>query len=85
MKDSLGIRRRSGGILILVILLMFAIFAVAGLLIDIGMARLTQTRLQSVTDAAALDGGWQMALGSDQTAIRDAAADRGILRSVTDH
>ena len=76
MKDSLGIRRRRGGILILVILLMFAIFAVAGLLIDIGMARLTQTRLQSVTDAAALDGGWQMALGSDQTAIRDAAADR---------
>ena len=37
MKDSLGIRRRRGGILILVILLMFAIFAVAGLLIDIGM------------------------------------------------
>ena len=63
MKDPQAQAERRGGILILVIMLLFAMFAIAGLLIDIGMARLTQARMQSVTDAAAIDGGWQMALG----------------------
>jgi hypothetical protein len=62
--------------LILVVMLFIVMFAIAGLLIDIGMARLTQARMQSVTDAAAIDGGWQMALGSDQTAVRAAVVNR---------
>ncbi len=76
MRDSLARRQRRGGILILVLMLLFVLLAIAGLLIDVGMARLTQSRMQSVTDAAAIDGGWQMSLGSDQTAVRDAVANR---------
>jgi len=76
MKDSLARRQRRGGILILVLMLLFVMLAIAGLLIDVGMARLTQARMQSVTDAAAIDGGWQMSLGSDQTSVREAVANR---------
>lgn len=76
MKDPRAKAERRGGILILVIMLLFAMFAIAALLIDIGMARLTQARMQSVTDAAAIDGGWQLALGGDQTAVRNAVATR---------
>ncbi len=76
MKDSLARRQRRGGILILAVMLLFVIFAIAGLLIDVGMSRLTQARMQSVTDAAAMEGGWQISLGSNQTSVRDAAANR---------
>lgn len=76
MIDSPVKEPRRGGILILVVMLLFVMFALAALLIDVGMARLTQARMQSVTDAAALDGGWQMALGSDQSTIRNSVADR---------
>ncbi len=76
MKGPQAKAERTGGILILVVMLLFVMFAIAGLLIDVGMARLTQARMQSVTDAAAIDGGWQMALGSDQTAVRDAVSNR---------
>ena len=76
MKDSLARRQRRGGILILAVMLLFVIFAIAGLLIDVGMSRLTQAKMQSVTDAAAMEGGWQISLGSNQTSVRDAAANR---------
>ena len=76
MKDPLAKNQRRGGILILVVILLFVLMAITGLLIDVGMARLTQARMQSVTDAAAIDGGWQMALGSNQTEIRDAVIHR---------
>ncbi len=76
MKDSRAKAQRRGGILIFVVILLFVLIAITGLLIDVGMARLTQARMQSVTDAAAIDGGWQMALGSDQIAIRDAVVHR---------
>lgn len=76
MKDPQAKAERTGGILILVVMLLFVMFAIAGLLIDVGMARLTQARMQSVTDAAAIDGGWQLSLGSNQTAVRDAVANR---------
>jgi hypothetical protein len=76
MKDPLAKSQRRGGILMLVVILLFVLMAITGLLIDVGMARLTQARMQSVTDAAAIDGGWQMALGSDQTEIRDAVIHR---------
>ena len=36
----------------------------------------TDTSADAVRRAAALDGGWQMALGSDQTTIRDSVASR---------
>ncbi|EGF24770.1 conserved hypothetical protein, secreted [Rhodopirellula baltica WH47] len=62
--------------MILVVILLFALFAIAGLLIDIGMARLTQAHMQSVSDAASLEGGWQLAMGADQTTTRIAVVDR---------
>ncbi|WP_236626041.1 pilus assembly protein TadG-related protein [Rhodopirellula baltica] len=71
-----GKETRGGAVLILVVILLFALFAIAGLLIDIGMARLTQAHMQSVSDAAALEGGWQLAMGADQTTTRNAVVDR---------
>lgn len=68
--------QRHGGVLVLVVMLVFVLLAIAGLLIDIGMARLTQAHMQSVGDAAALEGGWQMAMGADETAVRDAVVRR---------
>ncbi|ELP33201.1 hypothetical protein RBSWK_03047 [Rhodopirellula baltica SWK14] len=62
--------------LILIVILLFALFAIAGLLIDIGMARLTQAHMQSVSDAASLEGGWQLAMGANQTTTRIAVVDR---------
>jgi len=63
-------------VLILIVILLFALFAIAGLLIDIGMARLTQAHMQSVSDAASLEGGWQLAMGANQTTTRIAVVDR---------
>lgn len=52
--------RRRGAILILFAVLTFALFAVAAVVIDIGLARLTQAQMQSATDSAALEGcGWR--------------------------
>ncbi|KLU06676.1 putative transmembrane protein [Rhodopirellula islandica] len=62
--------------LILVVMLLFALLAIAGLLIDIGMARLTQAHMQSVSDAAAIEGGWQLAMGADKETTRDAVVRR---------
>ncbi|WP_372717893.1 pilus assembly protein TadG-related protein [Novipirellula sp.] len=62
--------------LILVVILLIALIAIAGLLIDIGMARLTQAHMQSVSDAAAIEGGWQLAMGVDETTTRIAVVDR---------
>ncbi len=71
-----GKEARGGAVLILVVILLFALFAIAGLLIDIGMSRLTQAHMQSVSDAASLEGGWQLAMGADQTTTRIAVVDR---------
>ncbi|WP_283433059.1 Tad domain-containing protein [Neorhodopirellula lusitana] len=62
--------------LILVVMLLFALLAIAGLLIDLGMARLTQAHMQSVSDAAAIEGGWQLAMGADEGTTRDAVVRR---------
>ncbi|WP_146531021.1 pilus assembly protein TadG-related protein [Novipirellula artificiosorum] len=64
--------------MILVVMLLFALIAIAGLLIDIGMARLTQAHMQSVSDAAAIEGGWHLAIGAgaDEMATRDAVVRR---------
>ncbi|MCR9211454.1 MAG: Tad domain-containing protein [bacterium] len=77
MFDPGGVKEaRRGAVLILVVMLLFALLAIAGLLIDIGMARLTQAHMQSVSDAAAIEGGWQMAMGADETRTRDAVIRR---------
>ncbi|GAB5516461.1 pilus assembly protein TadG-related protein [Rhodopirellula baltica] len=77
MFDPGGVKEtRGGAVLILIVILLFALFAIAGLLIDIGMARLTQAHMQSVSDAAALEGGWQLAMGANQTTTRIAVVDR---------
>ncbi len=75
--DPGGVKEaRRGAVLILVVMLLFALLAIAGLLIDIGMARLTQAHMQSVSDAAAIEGGWQLAMGADEETTRDAVVRR---------
>jgi hypothetical protein len=75
MKAQKG-AERSGAILILVVMLLFVLIAIAGLLIDVGMARLTQAHMQSVTDASAIEGGWFKAMGTDEIAMREAVVRR---------
>lgn len=48
--------RRRGGILILFAVLTFVFLAVAGIVIDVGLANLTQAQMQSAVDSAALEG-----------------------------
>ena len=47
---------RRGYVLVMVAMLAFAFFALAALVIDMGMVRLTQRQMQSATDSAALEG-----------------------------
>ncbi|MDB5390251.1 MAG: hypothetical protein JWM11_5897 [Planctomycetaceae bacterium] len=49
-------QRRCGATLILVVILLFAILALAGLVIDVGLARLARRQMQTAVDAAALEG-----------------------------
>ena len=48
--------RRSGTILILVVMVVFALMALAALTIDLGLARWTQRQMQTAVDSAALEG-----------------------------
>ncbi|MEO1616367.1 MAG: pilus assembly protein TadG-related protein [Planctomycetota bacterium] len=68
--------KRSGAILTLVVMLLFVLLAIAGLLIDIGMARLTQANMQSISDSAAMEGGWRMAMDAEEIVTRDAVVNR---------
>jgi hypothetical protein len=56
MRVMIASQRRSGNVLILFALLTFALFAVAGITIDLGFARLAQRQMQGATDSAALEG-----------------------------
>jgi len=47
---------RSGAILLLFALLTFVFFAIAGLVIDVGLANLAQAQMQVAVDSAALEG-----------------------------
>ncbi len=47
---------RRGYVLVFIAMLMFAFFALAALVIDMGMVRLTQQQMQSATASAALEG-----------------------------
>lgn len=48
--------RRAGYALVLMVMLLFGIFAFAALVIDLGFARLTQRQMQTAVDSAALEG-----------------------------
>jgi len=50
------LRRRPGAVLIYFALVAFALFAIAGLVIDMGFVRLTQMQMQAAADMAALEG-----------------------------
>lgn len=52
-------RRRRGNVLVLFALSVFGIMAVAALVLDLGLARVEQARMQSACDAAALEGLWE--------------------------
>ena len=47
---------RSGAILLLFALLTFVFFAIAGLVIDVGLANLAQAQMQVAVDTAAIEG-----------------------------
>lgn len=55
-------------------MLLIVLMGIAGLLIDIGMARLTQMQMRSTSDAAAIEGAWQMAIGADDELVRQRVA-----------
>jgi len=56
MRLSSTLHRRRGVVLVLFALLVFALMGLAALLIDMGIARLTQRQMQSAADTAALEG-----------------------------
>ncbi|QDU27037.1 hypothetical protein ETAA8_21210 [Anatilimnocola aggregata] len=49
-------RRRKGYTLVIFAMLLFALFALAALVIDLGLVRLTQRQMQTAVDSAALEG-----------------------------
>lgn len=53
---AVNYRRRRGNVLILFALMVFGLFAMAALVIDIGIARVTQQQMQTAVDSAALEG-----------------------------
>ena len=48
--------RRGGYVLVFFAMIVFGLLALAAVVIDVGLARATQTRMQAATDTAALDG-----------------------------
>ncbi len=51
-----GRPRRRGNVLVLVAMLLLGLLGLAALVIDVGLARLTQAQMQCAVDAAALEG-----------------------------
>ena len=56
MKYRYRARRRRGSVLILMAMLMFVFFAVAALVIDLGLVWVSQSRMTSAADSASLEG-----------------------------
>ena len=48
--------QRNGYVMVLFAMLLFGLFAIAALVIDLGFARLAQRQMQSAADSAALEG-----------------------------
>ena len=70
---------RQGNVLILVVLMLIGILGVTALVVDLGMARLTQLQLQAVSDSASLEASWGLAndrSGNDFLDTRLAASER---------
>lgn len=69
---------RSGAILLLFALLTFVFFAIAGIVIDVGLANLAQSQMQVAVDTAALEGcrwrNFDEGLGDSNTVKRRKAA-----------
>lgn len=51
-----GARDRRGSVLVFAAILSFVVFALAGLVVDLGLAWVTQSRMTSAADSAALEG-----------------------------
>ncbi len=66
--------RRGGYVMVLLAMMLFGIFAMAALVIDIGFARLTQRQMQTAADAAALEGLRSVGDPSSSFEIRQDAA-----------
>lgn len=67
-------KQRAGYVLVIVVLLLFALFGLAALVVDMGFARTAQGQMQTSVDAAALEGlRWRDAVADE--ARRQAAAD----------
>src|SRR5207302_2017045 len=56
MRISNDRARRAGNVLLLCALMLFVVFAVAALVIDLGLARITHRQMQGASDAAAREG-----------------------------
>ena len=69
---------RDGNILILVVLMLIGILGVTALVVDLGMVRLTQLKLQAVSDSASLEAAWTLANDKSSQFVdsRRAASDR---------
>lgn len=70
--------RRAGYVLILFVMMVFALMAMAALVIDLGIARLTQRQMQTASDSAALEGLRGLGMDGGTYAQRQDAAERMI-------
>lgn len=90
-RQTAGRANRGGYVLILVVLLLFGIMAMAALVIDIGLARLTQRQMQTAVDGASLEGLryrdslWPEATGTDKDVERRNAASLTAARMFDDN
>ena len=77
--------RRGGYVLLLVAMMLFGLFAMAALVIDLGFARVAQRQMQSAADAAALEGLRGRGQGVDGYVDRQANAERFIAWTFADN
>ncbi|MGH9467698.1 MAG: DUF192 domain-containing protein [Terriglobales bacterium] len=70
-------QRQSGQTIAIFVLFLAALLGIAALSTDIGVARVEETHLQTVADAAAVAGAAEIPWGDVTTAAQDAAASNG--------
>ncbi len=79
LKSQTRSREKGATLLLVTLMLLFAVIPMVGLAIDSGMGYLTQTRLSSAVDAAALAGARSLSIGLDlasQTAAAQATVNQ---------
>ena len=69
------LRDTSGAVYITVGLMIFSLFGMAGLGVDVGLWYTTSRTVQAAADAAAIGGAYEALAGRDATAIANAAKD----------